>query len=285
MKNLLSISLGFSLISLMAFSGCELETVPVNPPDLQPAGNLVINEVFTLPPTHHNTYSWIEFYNPTSDTINLTNWTLSYNTIRLSTDVDVDLDTLGNFVSFRFSINFDSIGVFDVPFAEGLFDVPGEEEDTVRVPPNGLFTIVNDEDRLLVHTNWGPGDSRLRRERDFFQAEISDFDTIAVSDSLVTIRVSAKGYSFGLQPTDQLMLKDPTGKIVDVIRMGDSLYTDPGSDPLLGPGNQSIGTVPTFESIARYAGGYFSGNTADDFYITGPGVIPIPHWYSQLFKE
>ncbi|MCZ6775419.1 MAG: hypothetical protein O7D34_03045 [Ignavibacteria bacterium] len=141
------------------------------------------------------------------------------------------------------------------------------------------------EDKLLVHTNWGPGDSRFRREREFFQGPVSSFDTVAVSDTLITIRISSKGYIFSIQPSDQLMLKDPSGKIVDVVRMGDSLYTDPGLDPLLGPGNQSIGAVPTFESIARYAGGYFSGNTANDFYITGPGVIPIPHWYSQLLKE
>ena len=212
MNSVLKVFLVPGVLSAFVLLGCELETVPVNPPDLRPADNLVINEVFTLPPTHQNTYSWIEFYNPTAHTIDLTNWTLSYNTIRLQTGFEVDLDTLGNFVSFRFTVVFDSMGIFDVPFAEGVNDIPGQEEDTVRVPPNGLFTIVNNEDRLLVHTNWGPGDSRFRREREIFQGPFNSFDTVAVSDTLITIRISSKGYIFSIQPSDQLMLKDPSGK-------------------------------------------------------------------------
>lgn len=59
---------------LMAFAaaliaGCSLVTPP--PPDkTRPIGNdLVINEVFTLPPDRYYSYSWIELYNPTDRTI------------------------------------------------------------------------------------------------------------------------------------------------------------------------------------------------------------------------
>ena len=88
---------------------------------------------------------------------------------------------------------------------------------------------------------------------------------------------------------EQLVLKDSAKRVVEVVRMGDSTYSNiirdsVYSSPLLGPANKSIGTVPEFQSIARYGGGYFTGNTANDFYITRPGLVPIPQWYSQFSK-
>jgi hypothetical protein len=73
--------------------------------------------------------------------------------------------------------------------------------------------------------------------------------------------------------------------VVDVVRFGG--YAATGTDPY--PGNQSLGVLPPFESLYRYAGGYKSnkpvGNTANDFAISNQYVRPIPHWYSQPHKR
>jgi photosystem II stability/assembly factor-like uncharacterized protein len=56
-------------VALISAAGCTLVTPP--PEDkVRPIGNdLVINEVFTLPPDRYYAYSWIEMYNPTTRTI------------------------------------------------------------------------------------------------------------------------------------------------------------------------------------------------------------------------
>jgi hypothetical protein len=56
-------------VILWMLPGCSLVTPP--PPDkLRPLGrDLIINEVFTLPPDNYYAYSWIELYNPTDRTI------------------------------------------------------------------------------------------------------------------------------------------------------------------------------------------------------------------------
>lgn len=267
----------------MLLSACALETEPPTPPDPKPASNLVINEVFTLPISHPAAYSWIEFYNPTADTINLTNWSLSYTTFRVNTTITVSIDTTGAFQSFLFTSVIDSFGMYDVPFGEGVFDIPGVEEDTVKLPPGELFTIVTDEDRLLDHTNWGPADERFHRERSFFQGPIDGFAVIDSTDTLITIQATAKGYGFYLQQTDQIVLKDTAGNVVDVVRYGNYVYPGPGTDPYLN--NHSVGIIPDFESIQRYAGAYWTGNTLNDFYTSSSTSAPTPHWFSLLHKD
>ncbi len=178
---------------------------------------------------------------------------------------------------------FDSFGVFDVPFAEGVFDIPGQAEDTVRVPPNGLFTIVSNEDRMLIYTDWGPGDPALRRERAVFQGPIESVDTVSFSDTLITVAVFSKNYVFFFDRTQQLVLKKPNGEVADVVRIGDYSYSGSDSDSLAG--NKSWPVIPEGETIQRYAYGYYTGNTANDFYQTDVDVRPIPHWYSQRAKK
>ncbi len=276
------------LVMMFLFHACLLETEPPILPDLRPASNLVINEVFTLPPSNPNWYTWIEFYNPTRDTIDLTGWTISYFTSRLQDSIVVSLDTaFSRILSFHGEfISFDTLAFLDVPFASGLLT------ESVRLPPSGLYTIVSNEAKLLDHTRWGPGDQRFRVEKPFVQGPVSSIDTFYSSPGVDSIVVAVKlyDYSFFIQPKEQLVLKDPSGRIVDVVRMGDSVYTNAIGDStyadlLLGPSNRSIGTVPEFESVARYVGGYFTGNTSNDFYVTRPGLVPIPHWYSQLYKR
>jgi len=281
-KALLSMAAG---LSAFLFVACELETVSSDSSDLpkvSPAGHLVINEVFTLPLDHPTPYSWIEFYNPTADTIDLTNWTLSLTTFSANAVFTVSIDSAGNFVAFGQTVVPDSFGVFDVPFAGGVFDIPGFEEDTVEILPGGLYTIVNSEDRLEDHTKWGPGDERFRSEKGGFEGPIETVTIIDSTDTLITIQATAKFYGFFLQPTDQLVLKDPAGNVVDVVRYGGYVYSGL-TDPYLG--NLSTGPLPEFESIQRYAGAYFTGNTASDFYVSSSSVIPTPHWYSQLRKR
>lgn len=58
-------------ISMMVvLSGCDLtsDDEPSKPPPVS-GNDLVINEVFTLPPDRHYAYSWIEIYNPTGTRI------------------------------------------------------------------------------------------------------------------------------------------------------------------------------------------------------------------------
>lgn len=278
----------FCLVMAFLFHACLLETEPPLLPDLRPASNLVINEVFTLPPSNANRYTWIEFYNPTPDSIDLTGWTISYFTSRFRDSIIVSLDTtFSRLLSFHSEfILFDTLAFLDVPFASGLLAAP------VRLPPGGLYTIVSNEARLLDHTRWGPGDQRFREEKSVVQGPISSIEIFYSSPGVDSIVVGIKlyDYSFFIQPKEQLLLKDPSGRIVDVVRMGDSVYTNIISDStytdlLLGPSNRSIGAVPEFESVARYAGGYFTGSTSNDFYVTRPGLAPIPHWYSQLYKR
>lgn len=268
---------------LLVVSGCELETEAPPEPDFRPASTVVINEVFTLPLEHPAYHSWIEFYNPTGDTVNLTNWTLSQTTYRLSVFFTVRfIPTGGNPTFLGQEVVFDGLGVYDVPFAEGVQFIPGQTADTVRLPPAGLFTIVNSEARMLTLTERGPADERFFRIRGAFDDRFSSIDTLFASDTSVVIRVGFKRYSMVLFTQDQLVLKDPTGRVVDVVRYGQYTYAGPGADPY--PANISLGIVPEFESIARWGGGYFTGNTANDFYITSPNARPVPHWYNARVR-
>ncbi|MEK9136840.1 MAG: hypothetical protein AAB393_06930, partial [Bacteroidota bacterium] len=46
---------------VIALSGCELDTQTPDFPVINPANHVVINEVFVLPETNQNRFSWIEF--------------------------------------------------------------------------------------------------------------------------------------------------------------------------------------------------------------------------------
>jgi Lamin Tail Domain len=269
----------------LGFISCELETEPPPAPSFRAANHPVINEVFTLPITNQNVFSWIEILNPTKDSVNLKDWTLTYNAPRGDFFSLLFKDTTRNnageviviYVGEFTTIRIDSVGsISDVPFA-------GVTGAILR--PNEMFTLINDRDRLEVFSDVGPGPGPAPRERQLIQLAP---DTIRVpvnanySNLSVPDTVRSIGYAFFIFPTEQLILKDPNGTVVDVVRMGNYVYPGPGPDPY--PGNQSMGIIPEYESICRYAGGYFTGNTANDFYVTGAGVRPIPHYYSQLIK-
>ena len=272
------------VVVLLFAPGCELVTTEPPLPILRPADHLVINEVFTLPPTHQNSYTWVELYNPTSDTLDLQEWTLTFTTQRNRIITVLLSDSLFQNVQFIFqSVQPDSFGAFDVPLATSI---PGFEE-TVRMNPGDLCTIVNNEARLLDHTRWGRGRIATRLERSFFAAfpDSVRIDTLGVDSLQLTAYQS--GYFFLMNTQEQLILKH-LGVIKDVVRFGNYNYTGPVTDPLLGPGNRSVGTVPEFESIYRYAGAYFSGSSFEDFGISRAGgrpVIPTPHDYNPDYKR
>jgi hypothetical protein len=156
--------------------------------------------------------------------------------------------------------------------------------------PNEFFTIVSNLDRLRVFNTIGPGNGPSPESTPFLPInQASYFDYALVLRDTVNPRVDQPDtvlgytYSFYLRQSDQIVLKDSLGRKVDVLRYGGYTYTGSGNDPY--PEYKSIGTVPDFESVARYAGAYDSGNSATDFYITRPGLRPIPHWLSQLYKK
>jgi hypothetical protein len=263
--------------------------------------------VFTLPLDNPGFYSWIEFYNPTKNTIDLTKWTLSMHTYRLDMSlgatVEIDSATGGFRVLSTFQAIFlDSIGVFDVPFGEGLFGIAGVfPAETTLVRPGKLLTLVNNEAKMLDHTNWGPpeqGEQREQRHNDFglgpvFLDSVYVFrfvqDTIIFGDTVDFAEVRAKAYSFIIKPDEQLVLKDPSGRVTDVVRIGNyaayqpSSFSDP--DRLLGSQNLAIARPPNYQSVCRYAEAYFTGNTTNDFFITTGTIPPIPGAYSQLRKQ
>lgn len=248
--------LRWSLFSLagLALAGCELQTEVTNPPSPKQAAHVVINEVFTLARPNPNTYSWIELYNPTSQAVSVQGWTLAFTTTRQV----LIADTLNNFQGF--------------PPEQGTFEIP-LGTTRIQIPPDGFATFVNNENRLLTYTQYGPGTGP---EIDVGNAIVLPPDTVGV-DSIKLVF-----YDFYFRPTDQLVLKDSTGKVVDVVRYGNYVYPGPGPDPY--PNNHTAGMIPDYQSLARYAGAYFTGNTADDFYITGvqiPQTRPIPQYYSQ----
>ena len=283
--------LGFSLAFI--FTSCELVTEDPQQPTLRPANHVVINEVFTLPESNQRAFSWIEFYNPKTDTVNLSGWSLSFATRRYLVGFQVDTNFTPRFnvppqlISEKestFTITFGLLG--------GLIPggIPG-----FRLNGNNFLTIASNEELLATYTDFGPGDGPKKFASPLFaitglpnrQPAAPAFagsieGLIRLNDTTISVIVGY--YKFLLKQSDQIVLKNATGGVVDVIRYGNYTYT--GADPY--PANRSIGVIPEYQSIARWNGAYSTGNTADDFYITGtqvPLTRPIPQWLSQAYHK
>jgi Lamin Tail Domain len=276
----------FAVILAMTIGSCTLVTEPNPAPDLNGADHPVINEVYTLPIDNLNAVSYIEILNPSNRTFDLKGWKLRYNAPR--GDVvsllfkDTTRSATNEIVITYFAevttIRIDSVGTeADVPFA-GV--------DGAILHPNELLTIMTNRNRLEVFMDVADGPGPAPHETEFIQ-EAPETTKVAVnpnfSNLFVPDTIRSTGYAFYIHETEQLVLKDSSGTVMDVVRMGNYAYPGPGADPYAG--NQSVGMVPEYESICRYAGGYMTGNTVNDFYITGPGLRPIPQYYSQLVKR
>ncbi len=299
MKKAFLFGLVGTIVLLFVSSGCKLVTQESDPPLFRPAGHLIINEVLTLPLSHPGYYCWIEFFNPTLDTIDATGWTLTMHTQRNTQSIEatITIDSAQNvtFLGAIFLVTLDSIGIFDVPFGEGLFSQPGIPPPAALILPGRLLTITSNESRMEDHTGWGPAQQGIQRERGSFQGPIYQIDTLFVRLDPVNhvdtlgFRVLTKSYSFLIRPDDQLVLKDPSGKVTDVVRIGNhtTYQPVPFTDPmgLLGAQNRPISVPPQFKSVSRFAEAYFTGNTETDFFITDDVAPPIPGGYSQRRKQ
>jgi len=313
---LLIVCATIALVFLML--GCQVETEQQPPLSYRPANHVVINEVYTLPTSNPNAHSWLEIFNPTSQTVDFKKWSISFRTRRIAQKTLIFYSFMRDTTrtppwyftisQIRLFFEGETTGTFDVPIVRAADSVQGyryrfptfapdtivpfkvpDTSRSLRVGPNQFLTLVSNLERLRVYNTIGPGegpeprstpllptDNPLVRlavlERDSARQRLDRPDTVL---SYI--------YDFYLSQKDQIVLKDSTGQAVDVVRYGNYVFQGPGPDPY--PTYQSIGTVPVFESIARYAGGYDTKNTANDFYITRPGLRPIPHWLSQLYKK
>ena len=273
------ITLWILLVVALVVAGCDLETEGPGKPQFNPANHLVINEVFVLPFTNQNFFSWIELYNPTQDTIDLRNWKLSFRApkarflgLLFKDTVRVNGVLQMQYVGFQVTFLADSVGA--------VTDFPFTGSSRVKLKPNELYTMVSDEHRLKVFTDVGPVPGPKVNYTQFLEGPQ---DTVLIPDITPPDTIRWSGVVFYINPTEQIVLRDSAGTAVDVVRFGNYVYPGPGPDPY--PNNKSFGMIKDYESIARYAGAYSTGNTANDFYQTGPGLRPIPHYYSQAYKK
>lgn len=268
MTRLPILQLSIVAVLILTIQACELQTQDPESPIMKPANTLVINEVFTLPPTNQSPFSWIEFYNPRKDSIDLDGWTFSFTT--RGAVVKFALDSAGQPVVSSAVVLQSGEGVYDVPLPP------------LTLRSSEFLTVTNNEARMLNFTNYGPGNGfKIVRS-----ANIQQFIILVNPDTTKPDTGISYQVSFQFRTTDQLVLKNPQGQVVDVVRYGNYVYGGPGSDPF--PANRSTGVMPEYQSIARFNGAYFTGNTAEDFYITGtqiPLTRPIPHWHSQAYKQ
>ncbi len=172
--------------------------------------------------------------------------------------------------------------------------------DSIRKMPldkDELMLITNDYGRLEDHTDYGEG--RILQPQVLF-----DFDTLVMlGDFFGTIsesKIFGVYTSYKLSETSEINLVKIKHKIishnenleingipfplefvvidsiisyekniVDVVRFGNY-------PTLIGDGNESAGLIPEFNSLARFAGGYHTGNTKNDFYFE-PQPLPLYH--------
>ncbi|MDH3252887.1 MAG: lamin tail domain-containing protein, partial [Ignavibacteria bacterium] len=192
------------IVLTLGLVSCELATEPPPQTVFRTPNHPVINEVFTLPITNQNVFSWIEILNPTRDSVDLKDWTLTYNaplgnffsllfkdTIR-NTAGQLEVIYVGEFTT----VVIDSVGaIADVPFAG---------PSGVILRPNELFTLLNNRDRLEVFSDVGPGPGPAPRERTLIQQSP---DTIKVplnpsySNLSVPDTVRSIGFAFYINPT------------------------------------------------------------------------------------
>jgi hypothetical protein len=291
------------LCSAVVFTGCELVNEDQPAAKSSPANHVVINEVFTLPADHPSSYSWIEFFNPTADTVDLTHWSLEFGSYRFSI-IDTSRwraqysDSPRVFTEFAVQhvgtrVIADPYDVYEVPLVttsnlvmnqHGAYQI---EDTGITLLPGGLLTIVNNEQRLLDHSDWGPAGENNRFVMPQLVGPFDDVQVITENpDTTYRVIIFQRAYVFRINPTEQLILRDGVGQIRDVVRIGNFVYSGPVTHPLLGADNKSLGMISEFNAAFRFAGGYFTGNTGNDFGITQtPRSVPTPHGWNPVYKQ
>ncbi len=345
MKNsILFYSLAFLLACAGMFSGCKLATEPgKSSPPPQSTNHMIINEVFTLPPTHQGTYSWIELMNPTTgfvktidtlirrpipmDTVNVDPFLLAHDTVTIR----------AMYLKFRAEASFENPFSFSPAIPIGMKEMylplsivhAGIMFSTFMLTATGLPDSVTSNDSLLtVITQLAPNGMniytnfyfRLDDHTDIGNAAwtvmqapvVFGFDTLISIGDIFPSAPAGKIYqpytTFYLPTTGEIQLvereetfirsvtatNDPSlpfslpfncvdtvlalnEVVLDVVRYGN--FSTTGIS--LKPNNKSAGFIPEFYSLARYAGGYFTDNTRNDFYFESQ---PVPGWYSTRKK-
>lgn len=289
MKKWLVLSLcGVMAAALMFLSGCNLDVEPE--PDTAitaPGTDLVINEIFNISPDRYYAFSWIELYNPTRENFRWAEQDTVYYDAAGSILPDDQHDAaVDSAIEFRqlvlqmlakrsFFDNFNQDYITKVDTGIAYFSTGGTGENTIF--PGTFTVIVSNRDRFDARTKTGP-----------FNPTIQDFNFIVVIDSSAPNNFRAAYWNLLDRGEVQLKryitrLSLSTGRfesdsvICDIVRYGNYRPT-----PDTYPGNNPIGFVPENWSIARYAGYFRTGNTADEFYLSPD---PIPGWYNQRAKR
>jgi hypothetical protein len=194
MKSLLRCVPLLLLLAGLILSSCELNTIPPDQAVTRPADHLVINEVFTLPSTAVNPYSWVELYNPTGERIvGLNRWRLDYPVHFASSGIDTSFMVSGRLVSI----------VSEIP-------------DTLE--PGQFLVLIGDSIHFYVHTMLGPGKGTAT-------TYIPPFGPPTQGNFRA-------GFPFLLSESGELVLRDTSGNTVDVVRYGN--YVPPSPDPYPG---------------------------------------------------
>jgi hypothetical protein len=301
------------------FFGCELSTELPKTKNTPKANHLIINEVFAIPPTKQNTYSWIEIYNPTQLPVQQ----LSLQILGTNADSIAPRDTLAlkaYYLKFRSDVFFENpFTPFQPPMSAGTqnvyiplsslivkeiltpMDEISFEEDSI-IAAQGFAVYTNNPLRLLEHTDLG-GSGPLYKPFIFNMDTLVDIGALLQSGG-DSVNKSFQVFTlFQLPASCEIMLVERTDTIarklrtlnfsgfqipfiyidsiwgtnetiLDIVRYGNFVPTG-----IIQPKNKSAGFIPETHSLARYSGGYFTGNTITDFYFEPQ---PIPMWHSKL---
>lgn len=306
--------------SIFSLIGCELTTdVPKLKPT-PTANHLLINEVFTLPSTHQGAYSWIEVYNPTNaniESFSVLNDSVPRDTSGNVIDTTMRIITLkALYVKIKSDVYFENpFSQFEPPTYGGFREVYIPISTVVNsliFSPEPFFSLgdsvfnaggfavyVNDPNKMLEHTDvGGPGTlnkplmyafdslvklsgSRGIQTNDktfpiFSLFQLPKTSEIAIVERTATIvRRLVGGFGISFFSIDSVY--NISEEVIDVVRYGNYVLPVGGT---VEPKNKSIGFIPEFFSLARYAGGYVSAipNTKNDFYFESQ---PIPMWHNS----
>jgi len=291
-----------TFILTLLLSGCDLSTDVPKPNSVPTANHLLINEVFTLPASNQNKYSWIEIYNPKRDSVSFDSL------LSFSIDTNGRVTSTVQFYALKvkaevFGFNQNPRSPFQLANPKGVQEayIPLSLTGT-KIDGNDFAVFASDSIKLLDHTSLGPtGEYRtaillnydsLQPVGDAFdsplQSEIKayptffNFNLLASSEitlvrrtqttishiDSVTINIQGGAViSIVLPSVDSII--SHSEEVIDVVRYGN--FVSVGIDAY--PGNKSAGTIPEYFSIARYSGGYYTGNSKRDFYFENQ---PVP---------
>lgn len=97
---------------LIAIGSCKESVEPDTTVQSHPANNIVINELFRIDSARYYSHWWIEIYNPTNSSINISNWKIKSTTSDITINLS-DQSTVTNFEPGTFIIITSNKNIFD----------------------------------------------------------------------------------------------------------------------------------------------------------------------------